>query len=382
MSAVDVIDTQADLSQAMLSRGYSQYIAVAVHPVMGLLWDLPEGADTDTIVRSEAARLRAAHSYHVNADMSALVHAAAVNLTADGEATPLAFHPEDLPTEQGFAMFDGMEPDAVLALSWGPVTERFTPEGRLASAKQPGVLKAGLRITSYTGPANHPRLLADLEKSWDTLPGRLADLDTEITRLTDQLGELQRQAPDDTDTLDRITGELAKARTMRTDLAGIGAWREKSQLRVEALVQWGRTVTPPKLTILTSICVPREATPTTEASTRQSPAALAWTLFYFCRQTIASVEDEAAHPRTAKRWRKLPIPKMTTVIRLRRSSTPRDGAPTAVEWSHRWLVRGHWRKQRVGPGRAEVRPVWVQGYVKGPDGVPLVVSNHVYDLVR
>jgi hypothetical protein len=41
-----------------------------------------------------------------------------------------------------------------------------------------------------------------------------------------------------------------------------------------------------------------------------------------------------------------------------------------VEWSCRWMVRGHWRNQFYrSTGRRE--PLWITEYVKGPEGKPL-----------
>ena len=39
---------------------------------------------------------------------------------------------------------------------------------------------------------------------------------------------------------------------------------------------------------------------------------------------------------------------------------------------HRWVVRGHWRNQPYGKKRAKRRVQWVESYIKGPDGAPLV----------
>ena len=47
-----------------------------------------------------------------------------------------------------------------------------------------------------------------------------------------------------------------------------------------------------------------------------------------------------------------------------------------VEWSHRWVVRGHLR--RLSDGRV----VEVREHLKGPRGLPLVVKAHVDTLVR
>lgn len=42
-----------------------------------------------------------------------------------------------------------------------------------------------------------------------------------------------------------------------------------------------------------------------------------------------------------------------------------------VEWSKRWIVRGHWRLQPYGPERRLRRMRWIDPYVKGPDDKPL-----------
>lgn len=44
-----------------------------------------------------------------------------------------------------------------------------------------------------------------------------------------------------------------------------------------------------------------------------------------------------------------------------------DGAPSMRTIDKRFLVRGHWRKQAVGPDRRERALVWIEPYWKGPD---------------
>lgn len=46
------------------------------------------------------------------------------------------------------------------------------------------------------------------------------------------------------------------------------------------------------------------------------------------------------------------------------TDTDSTGAPKAIVWNHRWGVSGHWRQQRVGPGRKFVKPTWVSPYLK------------------
>lgn len=104
-------------------------------------------------------------------------------------------------------------------------------------------------------------------------------------------------------------------------------------------------------------------------------------------QTIVSTSAERPHARARARakQRKVPISDVT-VITLRRTTTKshdgNDDELNHVDWHHRWVVRGHWRWQPVGPGRKQVKRVWVAGYVKGPEDKPLVVKHKIYDLKR
>jgi hypothetical protein len=63
-----------------------------------------------------------------------------------------------------------------------------------------------------------------------------------------------------------------------------------------------------------------------------------------------------------------PIDEVVT-LRLRRVESSQDaGSSSDVHWSHRWLVRGHWRRL---PGGV----VWVRQHVKGPTDRPLIVKE-------
>ena len=72
------------------------------------------------------------------------------------------------------------------------------------------------------------------------------------------------------------------------------------------------------------------------------------------------------------------------VVLLRRVAHPQhsDGE-SEVAWTHRWMVSGHWRNQPYGPRDAPShRAQWINGYVKGPDGLPLVVKERVTSIIR
>ena len=74
--------------------------------------------------------------------------------------------------------------------------------------------------------------------------------------------------------------------------------------------------------------------------------------------------------------------KHVTVITLRRlPSEAEEGAD--IRWTHRWLVRGHWRNQRYKEdGEWVTRAIWIHPHVKGPEGAPFLVREHVYSLSR
>lgn len=75
------------------------------------------------------------------------------------------------------------------------------------------------------------------------------------------------------------------------------------------------------------------------------------------------------------------------LIRLRREDRPnhdseRKADPTHRDFAYRFVVRGHWRNQPYGPGRAERRLTWIMPFVKGPDDKPLREKLPVYMVNR
>lgn len=68
-------------------------------------------------------------------------------------------------------------------------------------------------------------------------------------------------------------------------------------------------------------------------------------------------------------------------IELRRlQSGDRDGAgASGRKITKRFLVSGHWRQQACAPGRSLRKPLYIDGYLKGPDRAPLMeASDRVY----
>ena len=64
------------------------------------------------------------------------------------------------------------------------------------------------------------------------------------------------------------------------------------------------------------------------------------------------------------------------VIDLRRPSGATRGGGSAIEYSHRWMVSGHWRNQWM-PASKTHRAQWIAPHVKGPEDKPLVVREDV-----
>jgi len=70
------------------------------------------------------------------------------------------------------------------------------------------------------------------------------------------------------------------------------------------------------------------------------------------------------------------------VTHLRRYEQRPPTGLVEVDWAYRWKVKGHHRWQRVGPGRAFLRQVWVKEHIKGPADKPLVERDKLTSLDR
>ena len=54
---------------------------------------------------------------------------------------------------------------------------------------------------------------------------------------------------------------------------------------------------------------------------------------------------------------------------------PPTGEARTVEWTKRWIVKGHWKQVAYGPGRQFRRPMYIAPFIKGPEGLPLDTSE-------
>lgn len=110
------------------------------------------------------------------------------------------------------------------------------------------------------------------------------------------------------------------------------------------------------------------------------------TLWLLVQQKVAVRRPATADRAGRRRWERntnRPLPEVT-IIELRRpvqTSTEDRGDHGFVDWSHRWIVDGHWRNQWHAKTEEHV-PTWIAPYVKGPDDKPLVVKKRINAWVR
>lgn len=60
-----------------------------------------------------------------------------------------------------------------------------------------------------------------------------------------------------------------------------------------------------------------------------------------------------------------------------RTTSESDTNGPGRQYSHQWVVEGHWRQVAYGPGRAFRRPRYILPYIAGPDDMPLVIKDPV-----
>lgn len=84
----------------------------------------------------------------------------------------------------------------------------------------------------------------------------------------------------------------------------------------------------------------------------------------------------------SKARRRAPAPprevKLVDLRRLvHRPTEPGETDAQGREYRHRWVVRGHWRQHAYGPGQKLRRTQWIPPFIKGPEGAPLLPTEHV-----
>jgi hypothetical protein len=108
------------------------------------------------------------------------------------------------------------------------------------------------------------------------------------------------------------------------------------------------------------------------------------TTWRLMQQTIVDVREEEPNRQFKRQMERKNRPdQKVSVIALRSQKKAAEGVGD-IEWTHRWLVKGHWRNQpyKGENGETVYRYIWIHPHVKGPENAPLLIREHVYALVR
>ena len=87
-----------------------------------------------------------------------------------------------------------------------------------------------------------------------------------------------------------------------------------------------------------------------------------------------------ANRKAAKKYHSTNVTVITLNSPKSVSTEARDSAGRS--YTHRWLVRGHWRQQPHGIESKQRRTQWIPSYVKGPEGLPLKETERVWAWTR
>jgi hypothetical protein len=336
-----VLDVQSELLDRFRTLAFREFAAEVQLRQMRALSKTPNRSSAEQVQRfgevwadGAAAALRAAYAYHVTPEMVPLIQWAANDLPGVTQ-----IQPEMFPTQTGFVWFDEPLPcrnrsdgtaagsDRVRAMLWHHATSEFD-----------GKRYAGVAIDIFTDIEDLNRVVSDHDPE---------DLTSEEVGLARAL------------TLEEVA--LLRAKIGRTIPVG------------GQFFAYGTRIGP--------------STATHDPDVGPSPVdtllRMLTAYWLMLGQTVADVR-EAEIPRAfGKRAVRAGIPARVTVVQLRRNdqAARRDGE-TLVEWSRRWVVRGHWRNQACGAGRTEHRLIWIAPFMKGPADRPLVVPEKVYSLKR
>lgn len=107
--------------------------------------------------------------------------------------------------------------------------------------------------------------------------------------------------------------------------------------------------------------------------------------FLLVKQKVAIMHGQSPGRGVLRRMERsalMPEDGMVQVVTLRkeRPTSPdevTDGTP--VNWTHRWLVTGHWHPYWVGSGSEKrLEPRWIETYEKGPENKPLIIKDKVF----
>lgn len=407
MIPAEVIDLQGRMVEVMSDpgniRAFNAILACRFQGTLAEHGTEVYDAWADSLLQDIHYQLGAAYSFHVSGDMTTLVQAASADLFARTDYT-FGLAKSDLPTEVGFVVFDHpllIKDDLtgtstpIKAVSWspsGPPDTHGDPLGfRIGADPGPvpwigvaGWIQGSDLIGFYRDMmAVNQRKAVEAQAQINVYIKVLEHLKEHIDSAglsPQERFALEQEVVEQTDAREFVEEEFRSVTEMVRALADVIDYIGERQLHRVPLVPIEAVVVPCTSVVFDQDLIERSRQ---EGNSRLGLAHMMWVFWHLCQQTLAVTEDATSRP-AARRWRKMAFPKRVTVITLRRAKAEHEaeGPAGGVEWSHRWIVRGHWRMQPYGPGRTQRRPVFIHDHVKGPEDKPLIVSEKVYSLRR
>jgi hypothetical protein len=310
-------------------------------------------AFTDPV--AEQRRLRAAETFLVTDEMSAVCRHAAASLPT------LVVEHAMLPAEVGFLVFNDRVTDhderlgalvPLEAVMWWPA--QYEVGGRPAS---------GVAVATFASPDVIAWIMA-----------RLTMIRTEQATLVEHVRQLEER-------LDGVDADEVPTDSALVIAAGVAehqAATEEYDRRRRVIMQYRMPMMPALFTFLPYGQEPGdEALEDDEIRYAARMLVSAWLLM---GQPIAGREHPRIDRPAAKRAVRAGLTSNLTVVTLRQPRHAPTGLSPSREYHTRWIVRGHWR--RIPTPDQPGRVTWVHGYVKGPTGAPLVVRDRVTVLAR
>lgn len=111
-----------------------------------------------------------------------------------------------------------------------------------------------------------------------------------------------------------------------------------------------------------------------------------WSFWHISQQPKTATTTTATPDRATRRQAQRSSPNIDTdvqVITLRRKRKPEHATQNGDHrnYSHRFIVSGHWRNQWY-PASQKHKPKYIDDYVKGPDDQPLIIKHKIYKWTR
>lgn len=271
-------------------------------------------AEAEQALGDESMRWRMAELFYVTPEMTELARAASTSMPS------YSLHAEDLPADNGIIYFDGSLGESFQSFggdSRPALTIVAAVWGRMVLEDAAGTRKPGVWVSWYTDTrANREEALTAYSEDFQALAAASAAFD--------------RRGPwtyDDEEVL--LFGDES-----------IDAYEGHSHKQARAFLL---------------LC--------------------SWLLM---QQTVASTDSEQPERSTRRRLAKAGVTEIAPirVVSLRHRSALPTGR-SEREYLHRWMVRGHWRRQWY-PKQDRHVPIWISPHIKGPDGAPIMGGEKVY----